>query len=77
MAPLNSLGQDDQNKVQHDHIGHVMLLVLALALGDVQEYSILQILKISCLTHHVGIVSWLDQIACMNEVGCSCCNACI
>ena len=29
MVPLHFLGQDDQNEVQHDIIGHLMPLVLA------------------------------------------------
>ena len=31
VAPLNSLGHDDQNEVQHDHLGHVMPLTPTLA----------------------------------------------
>ena len=30
MAPLNFLGQDNQNEMQHDFFGHMMLLALAL-----------------------------------------------
>ena len=29
MAPLHSLGQDDQNEVQYDSAGHVMPFTLA------------------------------------------------
>ena len=31
VAPLYSLGQDDQNEMQYDIFGHVMLLVPAFA----------------------------------------------
>ena len=34
IAPLHSLGQDNQNEVQHDIFGHVMPLALVLASCD-------------------------------------------
>ena len=35
IATLYSFGQDDQNEVQHDFVGHVMPLVLVSALYDI------------------------------------------
>ena len=37
MAPLHSLGQDDQSEGEYDHFGHVMPLALALAPSDVDD----------------------------------------
>ena len=34
MAPLNSLGQDDRNEVQHDFYSHVTQLTLTSAAYD-------------------------------------------
>ena len=34
MAPLYSLGEDDQNEIQHDFFGHLMPLALALTSCD-------------------------------------------
>ena len=34
IAPLQSLGQDDSNEVQHDIFGHMMILALASASFD-------------------------------------------
>ena len=35
VTALHSLGQDDQNEVPHDFFGHVIPMVLALALRDI------------------------------------------
>ena len=39
MAPLQSLGQDDENEVQHGCFGHELSLALALVLYDADSFT--------------------------------------